>query len=197
MLHSPRCVRQGSVCAGRCRWRERVANRAMKMEGASSAVDSTEPGHASCADEAPSLACALHAGLQHMPMSAFDDARANWQAALAEGAVLHALLIRAVVADDVVEGGERIVRVRERQTIHQLGNGGIRRVVVEKLVNSRLPLREKTVAFAEKRFAAKHRPMHRVGHIEDLKDQEVQSAKLRGRSSACETGVSLFGVNRS
>ena len=146
----------------------------MKMKGSSSAVDSTEPGHAACADEAPSLACALHAGLQHMPMSAFDDARADWQAALAKGAVLHALLIRAGVADDVVEGGERIVRVRERQTIHQLGNGGIRRVVVEKLVNSRFPLREKTVAFAEKRFAAKHRPVHRVGHIEHLNRERAK-----------------------
>ncbi len=41
----------------------------MKIEGAGSAVDSTEPGHAAGADEATSLACALHAGLQHMPTS--------------------------------------------------------------------------------------------------------------------------------
>ena len=174
MLHSPRCVRQGCVCADRCRWRERVANRAVKVEGAGSAVDGAKAGHASCADEAPSLACALHAGLQHMSMCAFDDARADWQAALAEAAVLHALLIRAVIADDVVESGKRIVALGERQTIHQLGNGGIRRVVVEKLVNSRFPLSEKAVAFAEKRFAAKHRPVHRVGHIEHLNRERAK-----------------------
>ena len=88
-------------------WRiERVANRAVKVEGAGGAVGGTKTDHATRSGKAPPLASAFHTSLKHMAMRALDDARADGEPSLAESAVLHALLVRAVVPNDVVERGE-------------------------------------------------------------------------------------------
>ena len=78
----------------------------VKADRASGAIDSAKADHPAGAHHSPSLARSLHPHLQHVAP---------------EGSVLHALLVRAVVADDIIPLGNRLEAWSVRGPLFLLG----------------------------------------------------------------------------
>ena len=103
MLDAARRIGQRPVSFGAGRF-EGLADGPVKPVRAGGSVDGAQPHHPPSSNDAPALPCALHADLKDMAVGALDDARADGNPHRSEDSVPHALLVVAVVPDDVVEG---------------------------------------------------------------------------------------------
>src|SRR4051812_29616810 len=92
------------------RWHlQGFADGPVKATGTRGAVSGATLVHAAAAADGPALTGLLHAGLEDVFVSALNNAGANGKTSLAELGVAHALGVGAVVADELVEGGEVVV----------------------------------------------------------------------------------------